>query len=307
LKKSGHRNVALAGGLFANVRINEEVLRIDGVDRVFVHPGMTDEGLFVGAAVAKDHEIREAAGKPFEPRHLDSVYLGTDISDGDAEAALRAAGLEFDRPSDIPDHVAGLLEGGAVVARAAGRMEYGPRALGNRTIMYRPDDPSVNDWLNELLQRTEFMPFAPASRFDEAERLYVDAGGGLDTARFMTITFHCTPLMKEKCPGVVHIDDTARPQLVRREENPGYHDIIAAYEKRTGRPALINTSFNIHEEPIVRTADDAVRAFLASKLDYLQLGPFVAAGPVGSSETRKKWEGKSVWGRRRDKTRAGSS
>lgn len=297
LRVSGHRNVALAGGVFANVRINEEVLMLPGVERMFVHPGMGDEGLFVGAALAMDQQVARRLKRPFEPRNLPSVYLGTDLGERECEDSLRQAGLDFQRPPDIEERVAELLHAGRVVARAAGRMEYGPRALGNRTIMYRPDDPSVNDWLNELLQRTEFMPFAPASVEEATDRLYVNHAGGEDTARFMTTTFHCQPAMRRIGGGVVHVDMTARPQIVRRQDNPGFYDTIRAYERRSGIPAIINTSFNIHEEPIVRTAGDAVRAFLDSKLDYLQLGPFLAVGPVGSEATRKKWEGRSVWGR----------
>ncbi len=298
LGKTGHRNVALAGGLFANVRINEEILRIPGVENVFVHPGMADDGLFVGAALALDHEDAQVRGKPYEPALLHDVYLGTDLSEQECERALHGAGLRFTKPDNTPSYIADRLAEGQVVARTAGRMEYGPRALGNRTIMYRPDDPSVNDWLNELLQRTEFMPFAPASKYESARDLYLDPEGALDTARFMTVTLHCTPEMQERCPGVVHVDGTARPQLVRREDNAEYYDIIDAYTRRTGLPAVINTSFNIHEEPIVRTAEDAVRAFIESHLDYLQLGPFVATGPVGSHAVREKWKGrKSIWGR----------
>jgi carbamoyltransferase len=300
LRASGHVNVAMAGGLFANVRINEEVLHLAGVDQLHVHPGMSDEGLFAGAALAADAQAARRAGRPFEPRPLPHVYLGSDLPEAECEAALRRAGLVFERPADLADHVAELLHAGCVVARASGRMEYGPRALGNRSILYRPDDPGVNDWLNELLQRTEFMPFAPACLWEAAEKLFVDVKGGLDTARFMTVTFHCTPWMQEHGGGVVHVDDTARPQLVREEDNPGFHAILRHYERRSGIPAVINTSFNIHEEPIVRSADDCVRAFLDSRLDHLALGPFVARGPVGSDETRRKWEGKSRWGRWRE-------
>ena len=96
---------------------------------------------------------------------------------------------------------------------------------------------------------------------------------------------------------MVHVDETARPQVVRKEDNPSYHRIIEDYKKRTGFPVIVNTSFNIHEEPIVRTPDDAIRAFLDSGLDYLAIGDFLAEGPIGSYETRKKWEGKSKWGR----------
>jgi len=141
------------------------------------------------------------------------------------------------------------------------------------------------------------MPFAPATLYEHADRLFENAQGARDTARFMTITFHCKPWMTERCGGVVHVDRTARPQLVREQDNPSYYMIIEEYEKRTGVPVLINTSFNVHEEPIVRSPDDAVRAFLDSDLDYLALGDFLARGPRGSAETRKKWEGRSVWGR----------
>ena len=102
--------------------------------------------------------------------------------------------------------------------------------------------------------------------------------------------------MSERCSGVVHVDNTARPQIVRREDNASYHRIIDEYHKRTGVPVIINTSFNIHEEPIVRTPDDAIRAFLDSALDYMAAGDFLIKGPVGSKDTRKKWEGKSKWG-----------
>ncbi|HEY7728237.1 MAG TPA: carbamoyltransferase C-terminal domain-containing protein, partial [Candidatus Eisenbacteria bacterium] len=181
-----------------------------------------------------------------------------------------------------------------------GRMEYGPRALGNRSILYQPGDPSVNDWLNELLRRTEFMPFAPSSLAEASDELYDGVDGAEDTARFMTITFHCKPYMVNHCGGVVHVDGTARPQVVRECDNSSYYRIIKEYRTRTGVPVIVNTSFNIHEEPIVRSPDDAIRAFLDSALDYLAIGDFMVRGPVGSEATRKKWEGKSKWGRRID-------
>jgi carbamoyltransferase len=169
-------------------------------------------------------------------------------------------------------------------------MEYGPRALGNRSILYQPGDPTVNDWLNDMLKRTEFMPFAPASRWESARDLYEIDGGSLDTARFMTITYHCRPVMRDKCGGVVHVDNTARPQLVREQDNPSYYRIIREFEALTNLPTIINTSFNIHEEPIVRTPQDALRAFLDSSLDWLALGDFLVKGPVGSQATRDKWQ-----------------
>ena len=158
-------------------------------------------------------------------------------------------------------------------------MEYGPRALGNRSILYQPTDPSVNDWLNVLLKRTEFMPFAPSTLTEYADEHYEGLDRARNSARFMTITFDCTDRMKETCPGVVHIDGTARPQLVREEDNPSYYRIIDEFRKRTGIPTIINTSFNMHEEPIVCSPRDAIRAFRLGHLDYLAIGDFLVRSP----------------------------
>ncbi len=297
LERSGHRHLAVAGGLFANVRINEEVMMLPGVEQIFVHPGMSDEGLAVGAALAHEGVRRRRSGEPLLPQGLPHVYLGNGYTEAEIHQAVEEAGLPWERhPGEIEDRVAALLAEGAVVARFNGRMEYGPRALGNRSILYQTTDPSVNDWLNELLKRTEFMPFAPSCLYEAADELFVNPGRGRDTARFMTVTFHCTPRMQEQCPGVVHVDGTARPQLVREEDNPSYYRIIQAYHRRTGIPAIINTSFNVHEEPIVRSPEDAIRAFLDSDLDYLAIGDVLIKGPTGSEATRRKWQGKSIWG-----------
>ena len=165
------------------------------------------------------------------------------------------------------------------MARFAGRMEYGPRSLGNRSILYRPDDPAANDWLNKNLKRTEFMPFAPATLIEDADECYLGLDGARDASRFMTITFMCTPEMIEQCPGVVHIDGTARPQLVSEQDNPSYYRIIKAFKRMTGLSSVVNTSFNIHEEPIVCTPQDAIRAFKVGHLDYLAIGSCIAKNP----------------------------
>jgi carbamoyltransferase len=272
LRRAGARDVALAGGVFANVKINQRIHEIPGVRRVFVYPAMDDGGLAVGAALLVSHH---GAGDP-----LPHVYLGPDYTARDIEDALRATDLPYRRVPDIEAETARLLADGFVVARFNGRMEYGPRALGNRSILYTPTDPSVNEWLNKNLKRTEFMPFAPSTLYDEAHRCYDGVAGGETPARFMTMTFQCTDWMRAHCPGVVHIDGTARPQLVRREENPSYHAIIEHFRRLTGLPTVINTSFNIHEEPIVCSPADAIRAFSIGHLDYLAIGDFLVANPV---------------------------
>ena len=274
-RKTGCRRVARAGGVFSNVRINQEIHELDGVDEVYVHPGMSDEGLAVGAALARWAETARSRGEVPRTEMLKDVYLGREYSDEEIEAEISKAGLGFTRSGSTEEEIASLLADGYVVARFDGRMEYGPRALGNRSIFYQPTDPSVNDWLNKNLVRTEFMPFAPSTMAEYANRCFVGVEGAFDTARFMTVTFDCTDWMKEHSPGVVHVDGTARPQLVREEDNPSYYKIIQAFHRLTGLPGIINTSFNMHEEPIVCTPGDAIRAFQLGHLDYLAMGPFL--------------------------------
>ena len=186
--------------------------------------------------------------------------------------------MSFEKPLNLEKRIAELLTSGKIVAHFNGRMEYGPRALGNRTIMYHAKDPDVNLWLNTQLGRTEFMPFAPATLYEERERCYKNIQGAEHTAQFMTITFDCTDFMLEHCPAAVHVDGTARPQLVAQEANPRFYNIIKEYHKLTGNPSIINTSFNMHEEPIVCTPKDAVRAFVLGNLHYLAIGNYLVAG-----------------------------
>ena len=158
------------------------------------------------------------------------------------------------------------------MARFNGRMEYGPRALGNRSILYSAKDPKVNKWLNKRLKRTEFMPFAPSTLWEYRDDCYKNVAGAEHAGEFMTITFVCTTWTKKHCPAIVHVDGTARPQLVKKEINPSYYKIIDEYRKITGSPTIVNTSFNIHEEPIVCSPDDAVRCFVQGHLDVLAIG-----------------------------------
>jgi len=274
VERTGCGKLVLTGGVFANVKLNMAIAELPQVDALHVHPAMSDEGLSFGAVAWQ--LLRQGR---LQPRSLPTAFLGPSYSDGEIEGALAAGELGWEEPPALASVVAALLQQGHVVARYDGRLEYGPRALGNRSILYRPDDPSVNDWLNQRLRRTEFMPYAPVSLWEDAERCYEIPEGALDPARFMCIALRCKPEMARLCPGVVHVDGTARPQLLRREECPEYYDIVREYKRRTGRPALVNTSFNMHEEPIVNTPADAVAAFLAAGLDYLVIGGRIAWDP----------------------------
>jgi carbamoyltransferase len=262
-------NLALAGGVFANVKLNQRLHELEQVDNLFVHPGMGDDGLAIGAALYSYNQQHD-----YEPRPvLEDVYLGPEHTDADIREAIQGADVrEIELEESLERTVARMLADGKVIARSAGRMEYGPRALGNRTIMYHTKDETVNTWLNKRLSRTEFMPFAPVTLWEDRHDCYKNMSGAEETARFMTITFDCTRQMEERSPAVVHVDGTARPQLIKEEENPSYYQILKEYKNITGIPSIINTSFNMHEEPIVNTPEEAVRAFLSSGLDALILG-----------------------------------
>lgn len=261
-------SVVLSGGLFANVKVNLEVKRL-GLQQVFVCPPMGDEGLAVGAALLARSMLGLGSLRGEPVQHL---FWGGNPADNTL-AALNDLGIVFDQPDDVVEQVAALLAVGKTVVRVTGGMEFGPRALGHRSILYQATDPTVNDWLNKKLHRTEFMPFAPIVRAERAVDLFNgdELAGAEHSAAFMTICFHCNEWFREACPAVVHVDGTARPQLVYADVQPDLHAILAAYERITGLPALINTSFNVHDEPIVASVKDAIVAFFQSDLDYLLL------------------------------------
>ena len=275
---TGLRSVVLAGGTFANVVVNQRILQCPEIDRIYIHPAMTDQGISMGAGLC---HLAERGGPRVTNKPLDTIYLGPGYDEEACGRALEAYGLPHERPSDMADCAAQALANHKVVARYDGRLEYGPRALGNRTIMYSTHDRSVNDWLNAKLDRTEFMPFAPVTLAEHADDCYVGIEGGERAARYMTITFGVTDPVKRQSPGVVHLDGTARPQIIHAEDNPAYYAIVRRFHELTGVPTVINTSFNMHGEPIVCTPDDALRAFVASGLDHLILGPFFVSQRSG--------------------------
>lgn len=279
VRKTGATSVVLSGGVTANVKLNQRIFEIPEVERIFVYPNMGDGGCGTGAAMyfSWPGGVGEQIGE---------VYWGPDYTEVELARVLDQTGLEYRRPAHMASEAARLINDGAVVARFDGRMEYGPRALGNRSVLYHAKEPQVNQWLNRRLGRTEFMPFAPVTLFEARHRFYHNVDGAEHTAQFMTITFDCTDEMKTLCPAAVHVDGTARPQLIKRDTNPDYYDIVREYGELTGVPCLINTSFNMHEEPIVNSPQDAVRAFMDGRLDYLILGPFLARNPDATMSRR---------------------
>ncbi len=167
-----------------------------------------------------------------------------------------------------------------VIGRFHGRMEYGPRALGNRSILSSAQGISINKWLNHRLKRTEFMPFASLTLDHMAGQMYTSMHKMDYTSEFITITTDCTEDMKKLSPAAVHADGTARPQIIGKHINPSLYNILSHYFDLTHIPNIINTSFNIHEEPIVCTPFDALKTFDDGRLDYLAIGEYLVVSPT---------------------------
>ena len=276
---TGCRDVVLSGGVTANVKMNQRIHDLESVDSLFVYPNMGDGGCGTGLG------LYLSSNAPAQTPLAD-VYLGPSFTQQEIRAEIEASGLPFTAPPNLPLEVARRIHGGQVIARFDGRMEYGPRALGNRSILYHAREPDVNQWLNRRLGRTEFMPFAPVTLWEARNRCFERLKGAEHAAQFMTITFDCTDYMKLVSPAAVHVDGTARPQLIRRDVNPDYHRIVEEYERLSGIPSLINTSFNMHEEPIVRSPADAIRAFQRGGLDGLAIGPYLVEATGQAGRTR---------------------
>jgi carbamoyltransferase len=273
MKRNPARNLALCGGVFANVKLTQHIAERFPFDEIFVYPAMSDQGEAAGGVL--EYLLERDGLKTWLANRsvLPDVYLGRDYTDS-ADDVFRAAGSEavLTTPNGAPElaqRCAELIVEGKVVGTYLGRGEYGPRALGARSIMAAAVDRKINDWLNQRLERTEFMPFAPVVRKERCGDLFDLPQSLMYTAQFMTVTCNVKPEWKDKIPAVVHVDGTARPQLVARETNPLYYDIIEAYERMTGIPALINTSFNVHEEPIINRPHDALKALQMGRVDYV--------------------------------------
>lgn len=279
LAGSGARHVALNGGVFANVRLNQQIAALPGVEGVFVFPGMSDTGNSVGAALLALADLDRGAFASAR-RALDTVYWGPEYDDAEIRDALDAAGLGYRRlPAErLAETAARAIHDGLVVGWFQGRMEFGPRALGNRSIVASAVDAGMHKRLNDRLSRTEFMPFAPSVLAESAGTIFRDVAPAAHTAEFMTITCEVWPQWRPRVPAVVHVDGTARPHIVRRDRNPLYHRLLEHYRELSGIPLVLNTSFNAHEEPIVCRPAEAIRALVESRIDCLAIGSFWVGG-----------------------------
>jgi carbamoyltransferase len=271
--KNGKKiKLGLAGGVFANVRINQFLFEHELVENIFVQPAMGDSGLSFGAAILADIDHH---GIPLTDQYrFSDTYIGPDYTK-DLEAFIQSIDENLyivnNMKEEAPKSVAQMMKDNKIVGFWHGRMEWGPRALGKRSMILNTFDRTVNDTLNQRLNRTEFMPFAP-SVIDYMVKEYMPKYEEKDIAAdYMTITYDVAPKYHEVLQAVVHVDGTARPQVVKKETNPYYYEIIDEFYKLTGCGAIVNTSFNVHEEPIVSTPKSAFKALEDDRIDVLVL------------------------------------
>ena len=258
--------LAVSGGVFGNVKANQALKELDCVTSMFVQPQMGDGGLCVGAAAGAQH----LNGIQIKP--LRNLYLGPDLGEIDTEKLIREfPSLNFAKPKDLVGSIISELKESKVVGLARGRMEFGPRALCHRSIIYKTSDITANDWLNKRMNRTEFMPFAPVMTTDQAQKSFDDFHADDMTLKFMTSTMNVNDYFAQKCPAVNHVDDTARPQVIDVDEDPFMHSLLSRWEEASGEIALVNTSFNAHEEPIVCDSRDVLKALENKMVDIVVL------------------------------------
>jgi carbamoyltransferase len=277
-EKYNHSKLCLAGGVAQNCTVNGKILYSGMFDDVFVQPASYDAGTAIGAALYMhyNHPSNKAAFKPNS--RLEHVYWGSDIGTGEqiGEKLTRWAPLvEYEKVDNIAGRTAQLLAEGAVVGWAQGRSEFGPRALGNRSILADPRPPENKDLINAMVKKREaFRPFAP-SILDEYVEEYYEAPLSYKKFPFMTFVLDVKEDKQDILGAVTHVDGTARIQSVSRQTNPKYWQLIDEFRKITGIPILLNTSFNNNVEPIVNTFEEAMVCYLTTQINYLVVDDYL--------------------------------
>ncbi|ESX78326.1 carbamoyltransferase [Mesorhizobium sp. M0292] len=271
---TGMKRLCLAGGVAHNCTMNGKLLYSGLFEDIFVQPASHDAGCALGAALIVSNEM----GRPAPRERLQEVYWGPDLgSDRAVEQELNAwAGhLEVERSYDVAISAADWIANGAVIGWVQGRSEFGPRALGNRSILADPRPAANKDRINAMVKKREgYRPFAPSVLEEDASEFF-DLPDGKHEFPFMNFVVRVRDSKRALLGAITHVDGTARLQTVSRDANPAYWEVINAFKKRTGTPILLNTSFNNNAEPIVDTVADAIATFLTTELDGLVVGPFL--------------------------------
>jgi carbamoyltransferase len=263
--RTGARDLAMAGGVALNCVANTRLWREGPFDRVWVQPASGDSGTALGAALHVAHELGDAVSP------MPTAALGRGWDDDALAERLRTAGVAFERPADLADSVAEVLAGDGVVAWFQGRSEFGPRALGHRSLLADPRRAENLDRLNDVKGRESFRPVAPMVLEERAQDIF----DGPLPSPFMLFTHRVRPGWETRIPAVVHVDGTARIQTVDRAQEPLVAAMLEAFERRTGVPVVVNTSLNTAGRPMVDDPRDALECFGSAPVDALAIGPFL--------------------------------
>lgn len=308
-KETGARHLALAGGVALNCVANGRLLREGPFEDVWIQPCAGDGGNALGAALSVWHQCLDQPRTP-DPRRQKATYLGNAFSDDEIGRFLKDRDIPHRHYSmdEIPDVVAGIIAGQKVVGWFQGRMEFGPRALGARSILGDPRSREMQSVLNLKIKfRESFRPFAPSVMVEHADEWFDLRGhespymllvADVLPQRLRELTederaaqgFDKLRVVRSEIPAVTHVDNSARIQTVRREDNPAYHALLDAFRRKTGCPVLINTSFNVRGEPIVRTPEEAYTCFMRTHMDFLCLGGYVL-----DKTEQAPWKDESDW------------
>jgi carbamoyltransferase len=257
----GPRTLTMAGGTALNCVANARIAAEGPFDRVWVQPAAGDSGTALGAALA----ICDQRVEPFS-----TAALGRGWSDDELEAELRRAALPYTRPASIAAEAAKVLAGNGIVAWYQGRSEYGPRALGHRSLLAHPGDRDTQTRMNDVKGREQFRPIAPMVR---AER-FADIFEGVYPSPYMLFVHQVRDDWTDRIPAVTHVDGTARVQTVHPESEPLVAEMLTEFERLTGLPVVVNTSLNTAGRPMVDTPREAMELFGSAPVDLLALGPF---------------------------------
>lgn len=267
-QETGEDNLCMAGGVALNCVLNARIRDRGPFKNIWVQPAAGDAGTALGAAIWVDHKARDNRKKDFEMHH---AYWGPDYSDAEIEKFLQWAKVPYKKLQHVAEETAEILAQDKIIGWFQGRMEFGPRALGSRSILASPINPSMQARLNEVKDREDFRPVAPVVLEEDAGDWFEHAG----YSPYMLFIYDVKPEKADLIPAVRHVDGTARIQTVNRNQHPAYYDLIKAFKQKTGVPVLVNTSFNTLGKPIVCSPRDAIECFWTSPFDALVIGSFL--------------------------------
>ena len=269
IAETGFKKIALSGGVASNVKVNMMIRNLSECEDCFVFPHMGDGGLALGAAMYQNYKINNVTNYGFK-----SIAFGLEYSDQEIEEKLKLANLVHKKSSNIEKETAELISQGNIVLWFQDRMEYGPRALGSRSILALPNNPDIKDELNlRLKKRVWYQPFCPSMLHEDALVLLEDYNGNPNY--FMTMAYKVRTEFRQDLIGVINVDGSCRPQILDNNSDTKYQRLLSIIKSITGRGVVLNTSFNIHGEPLVCSPEDAIRTFVNTGIKYLVIGNFI--------------------------------